>query len=88
MQKIAIVDDAADNRDFLYYLLRDEYHVLTYACIKVWAVGCDGVAGESSILGKTKPFRGVVQVSGDALVAKVQAFRRKFQKYTEFHDAT
>jgi CheY-like chemotaxis protein len=31
MQKIAIVDDAADNRDFLYYLLRDEYHVLTYA---------------------------------------------------------
>ena len=31
MQKIAIVDDAADNRDFLYYLLRDDYHFLTYA---------------------------------------------------------
>jgi CheY-like chemotaxis protein len=30
MQKIAIVDDAADNRDFLYYLLRDEYVVFTY----------------------------------------------------------
>jgi len=56
-------------------------------CIEVWAVGCDGVAGVSSILGKMKPFRGVVQVSGDALVAKVQSFRRQFQKYTEFHDA-
>ena len=31
MRTIAIVDDAADNRDFLYYLLRDEYHVLTFA---------------------------------------------------------
>jgi len=30
MQKIAIVDDAADNRDFLNYMLRDEYHVPTY----------------------------------------------------------
>jgi len=30
MQKIAIVDDAADNRDFLYHLLRDEYVVFTY----------------------------------------------------------
>src|SRR5215813_688763 len=56
-------------------------------CIEVWAVGCDGVAGVSSILGQTKPFRGVVQVSGDALVAKIQLFRRQFQKYTEFHDA-
>src|SRR5437867_2273257 len=30
MQKIAIVDDAADNRDFLNYMLRDEYHVRIY----------------------------------------------------------
>jgi len=56
-------------------------------CIEVWAVGCDGVAGVSSIIGRTKPFRGVVQVSGHAFVAKVQAFRRQFQKHTEFHDA-
>jgi CheY-like chemotaxis protein len=30
MHKIAIVEDAKDNRDFLYYLLRDEYRVLRY----------------------------------------------------------
>jgi CheY-like chemotaxis protein len=30
MRKIAIVDDAADNREFLYYLLRDEYRVAVY----------------------------------------------------------
>jgi two-component system cell cycle response regulator DivK len=30
MHKIAIVEDAKDNRDFLYYLLRDEYQVLRY----------------------------------------------------------
>jgi CheY-like chemotaxis protein len=30
MHKIAIVDDAPDNRDFLYYLLRDDYVVLVY----------------------------------------------------------
>jgi CheY-like chemotaxis protein len=30
MQKIAIVDDAPDNRDFLYYLLRDHYEIMLY----------------------------------------------------------
>jgi two-component system, cell cycle response regulator DivK len=30
MHKIAIVEDAQDNRDFLYYLLREEYQVLRY----------------------------------------------------------
>ena len=30
MHKIAVVDDAKDNRDFLYYLLGDEYEVLRY----------------------------------------------------------
>src|SRR5262245_44722604 len=27
MLKIAIIEDAEDNRDLLYYLLRDEFHV-------------------------------------------------------------
>jgi two-component system, cell cycle response regulator DivK len=31
MHKIAVIEDAKDNRDFLYYLLRDEYDVLRYA---------------------------------------------------------
>lgn len=30
MHKIAIVDDAKDSRDFLYYLLRDEFDILRY----------------------------------------------------------
>ncbi len=30
MRKIAIVDDAKDSRDFLYYLLRDEYEIARY----------------------------------------------------------
>ncbi|HYR92483.1 MAG TPA: response regulator [Terriglobia bacterium] len=30
MRKIAIVDDAKDSRDFLYYLLRDDYQVARY----------------------------------------------------------
>src|ERR1051326_3173933 len=55
--------------------------------IEVWAVGSEGLAGVAEILGRTKPFRGVVQVSGRALVAKAQAFRRQFQKCASFHDA-
>jgi two-component system cell cycle response regulator DivK len=31
MRKIAIIEDARDNRDFLYYLLRDEFNVTPYA---------------------------------------------------------
>src|SRR5262245_42842333 len=30
MRKIAVIEDAKDNRDFLYYLLRDDYSVLRY----------------------------------------------------------
>jgi two-component system, cell cycle response regulator DivK len=30
MRKVAIIEDAEDNRDLLYYLLRDEYEVLQY----------------------------------------------------------
>jgi CheY-like chemotaxis protein len=30
MRKIAIVDDALDSRDFLYYLLRDDYEIARY----------------------------------------------------------
>ena len=30
MRKIAIIDDAKDSRDFLYYLLRDDYEIARY----------------------------------------------------------
>ncbi|PYS41394.1 MAG: Crp/Fnr family transcriptional regulator [Acidobacteria bacterium] len=55
--------------------------------LEVWAVGSEGLAGVSGILGRTKPFRGVVQVSGNALVAKAAVFRRNFQRCSAFHDA-
>jgi len=55
--------------------------------IEVWAVGSEGVADVSGILGKRKPFRGVVQVSGQALVSKGLAVRRCFQNCSAFHDA-
>ncbi len=52
--------------------------------IEVWAVGSEGVAGVSGILGRTKPFRGVVQVPGGALMAKASFLRRHFQKCAPF----
>ena len=55
--------------------------------VEVWAVGWEGVAGISAMLGKTKPFRGVVQVAGDALMAKTSSCRRHFQKCDTFHYA-
>jgi len=38
--------------------------------VEVWSVGNEGVAGMSGILGGAKPFRGVVQVPGEAMAAK------------------
>ena len=55
--------------------------------IEVWAVGREGVAEVSGILGKRKPFRGVVQVSGQALVSKGLVVQRCFQNCSAFHDA-
>src|SRR5215813_8787271 len=55
--------------------------------VEVWAVGSEGVAGLSGILGRSKPFRGLVQVSGHALVSKDMAVRRCFQNCTAFHNA-
>jgi CRP-like cAMP-binding protein len=55
--------------------------------IEVWSVGSEGIAGFSGIVGRTKPFRGVVQLSGSALVSKATSLRRHFLKYNAFHDA-
>lgn len=48
--------------------------------IEVWSVGHEGAAGISSILGQETPFRGVVQVPGDAFRAKVSALRAHYEK--------
>ncbi len=55
--------------------------------VEVWSVGNEGVAGVSSLLGRTKPFRGVVQIPGTAFVGKTSNFRRHFHKCRAFHDA-
>lgn len=57
------------------------------ASIEVWSVGREGLAGVSALLGETKPFRGVVQIPGEALIAKTSGLRRHFQKRAAFHDA-
>jgi CRP-like cAMP-binding protein len=57
------------------------------ASVEVWSVGSEGVAGLSGILGRSKPFRGVVQVSGQAFVSKDVVVRRCFQNCSAFHDA-
>lgn len=55
--------------------------------VEVWAVGSEGIAGICGIVGRTKPFRGVVQISGTALVARASALRKHFQQCRTFHDA-
>jgi len=55
--------------------------------VEVWAVGREGVAGISGIMGATKPFRGIVQVSGNALMCKTSVLRKKFLKCTSLQEA-
>jgi len=55
--------------------------------VEVWAVGSEGIAGISGTLGKTKPFRGVVQVPGRAFVSEASVFRKSFHHFSSFHDA-
>jgi len=55
--------------------------------VEVWSVGNDGLAGIAGILGETKPFRGVVQVSGNALMGNAAFLRRHFRQCGGFHDA-
>jgi len=54
--------------------------------LEVWAVGRDGVAGISILLGERNPFRGVVLVPGMAFRAKASVARGSFQRHGQFHD--
>jgi CRP-like cAMP-binding protein len=55
--------------------------------VEVWSVGNEGVAGLSALIGETKPFRGVVQVAGNALSGNALRLRRYFHERHGFHDA-
>jgi hypothetical protein len=55
--------------------------------VEVWSVGNEGVAGLSGSFGGTKPFRGVVQVPGMAVMTKTANLQRHFQRRGAFHDA-
>jgi hypothetical protein len=54
--------------------------------VEVWAAGNEGAAGISGIVGCKKPFRGFVQVPGQAVVLKAEVLRRHFKLGGSFHD--
>lgn len=56
--------------------------------VEVWSVGNEGMAGLSGLLGETKPFRGIVQVTGNALAGNATTMRRYFRRCEAFHQAT
>jgi CRP-like cAMP-binding protein len=56
-------------------------------CVEVWSVGNEGVGGLSGLFGGSKPFRGIVQVPGTAMVGKTADLRRDFDRCGAFHDA-
>jgi len=55
--------------------------------VEVWAVGREGVAGIAGVMGGTKPFRGIVQVPGKALMCKTSVLRKQFLKFNSLHNA-
>jgi CRP-like cAMP-binding protein len=55
--------------------------------VEVWSVGNEGIGGLSALFGGTKPFRGIVQVPGRAVMAKASNLRRHFHRCGAFHDA-
>jgi hypothetical protein len=91
MPKDASVFEADERSEYIYFPTDSVISFLgdtgEGGSIEVWAVGNEGAAGVSAILGRTKPFRGVVQVPGGALMAHASALRREFQKCGAFHDA-
>jgi hypothetical protein len=55
--------------------------------VEVWAVGSEGVAGISGVIGSAKPFRGIVQVSGKAMICKTSVARKQFMKCISLQQA-
>ncbi|HYR92485.1 MAG TPA: Crp/Fnr family transcriptional regulator [Terriglobia bacterium] len=87
----ATVLDPGERNEYIYFPTDSVISVLgdtgEGGSVEVWAVGNEGAAGMSTLFGRTKPFRGVVQVPGGALMAQASALRRHFQKGGAFHDA-
>jgi CRP-like cAMP-binding protein len=55
--------------------------------IEVWSVGAEGVAGGLGVIDGFFPYRGVVSVSGHAVIADVDTFRKSMQKNRELNSA-
>jgi hypothetical protein len=55
--------------------------------IEVWSVGHEGAAGISTLLGQSTPFRGIVQVPGDALRAKTSVLQKHYERNGAFRQA-
>ena len=91
LQKPTALFDAGEGAEYVYFPTSSVISIVgdtgEGGSIEVWVVGKEGAAGISAILGNTKPFRAVVQITGNALVGKASSVRRHFQKHSAFHDA-
>jgi len=91
LPKGAVLFEPAGTADFTYFPWDSVISFLgdtgEGGSVEVWSVGNEGVGGLSSLFGGRKPFRGVVQVPGMALMAKTANLRRHFQRRAAFHDA-
>jgi CRP-like cAMP-binding protein len=91
LQKGAVLFEPDRRGEFLYFPSDGVISFLGNtgegSSVEVWSVGNEGVAGLATLSGSTKPFRAVVQVPGNALMAKTSSVRRHFQRCGSFHDA-
>src|SRR2546423_13562386 len=89
LPKGAVLFEADRRADFVYFpsdgVISFQGDTGEGGSVAVWSVGNEGVAGVSSLSGRTKPFRGVVQVPGLAWMGKTPNLRRHFQKRDGFH---
>ncbi|MBI4471202.1 MAG: Crp/Fnr family transcriptional regulator [Acidobacteria bacterium] len=86
-----VLFEAGEPVDSIYFPINSTISFLGYTGeggrVEVWSVGNEGLAGLSGLLGENKPFRGVVQLPGNALVGKAAKLRRQFRQCGRFRDS-
>src|SRR5437868_4463526 len=70
LEKDTVLFESGRRSEFVYFPVRSVISVMGNTgeggTIEVWAVGNEGAAGVFAIAGRSKPFRGLVQVPGTA----------------------
>jgi hypothetical protein len=91
LPKCAVLFEPDSRADFTYFPLDCVISFLgdtgEGGSVEVWSVGNEGIGGVSALFGRSKPFRGIVQVPGTAMVGKAADLRRHFQRFGAFHDS-